>query len=218
MIELRPWTDDDRTLLARTVGDAAIMAHLGGAESPEKICSRHALFRDWSGDGGMMTIWIPTETLAVGTIGFWASTWAGDDVFEAGWMTLPQFGRRGIATEVAVSLRLSCRRQRRIQSRLRTCGLYEPRCLRYRISDRSRHARIRVARRSHLGLVESLRSGFEHELERFVASARKFPDVRAWLRTARRDLVLARSIVAYGGSHRSRISRGRRHDRRCPRT
>ena len=112
MIELRPWTDDDRTLLVRTVGDAAIMAHLGGAESPEKICSRHALFRDWSGDGGMMTIWIPSETEAVGTIGFWASTWAGDDVFEAGWMILPQFGRRGIATEAAREIVARVRRLR----------------------------------------------------------------------------------------------------------
>lgn len=113
MIELRPWTDDDRTLLERTVGDAAIMAHLGGAESPEQIRSRHALFCDWSGDGGMMTIWIPTESEAVGTIGFWASTWAGDDVFEAGWMILPQFGRRGIATEAAREIVARVRRLRK---------------------------------------------------------------------------------------------------------
>lgn len=113
MIELRPWTDDDRTLLERTVGDAAIMAHLGGAESPEQIRSRHALFCDWSGDGGMMTIWIPTETEAVGNIGFWASTWAGDDVFEAGWMILPQFGRRGIATEAAREIVARVRRLRK---------------------------------------------------------------------------------------------------------
>lgn len=36
-----------------------------------------------------------------------------------------------------------------------------------------------MARRSHLGLAEPLRSVLERGLERFVASARKFPDVRA---------------------------------------
>lgn len=101
MIELRRWNDADLPLLERTVGDAAVMAHLGGAETPEKIRSRHEAYRDWSGDGGMMTIWIPTEKQAVGNIGFWESAWAGDDIFEVGWTVLPQFGRRGIATEAA---------------------------------------------------------------------------------------------------------------------
>lgn len=101
MIELRNWTDDDEPLLHATVGDATMMAHLGGPETPEIIALRHARLRDWTGAGGMYAIWIPEVASAVGTIGLWASAWAGDDVFETGWMVLPAYARRGIATEAA---------------------------------------------------------------------------------------------------------------------
>lgn len=101
MIELRRWTDDDEPLLNATVGDPAMMAHLGGPETPEIIALRHARLRDWTGDGGAYTIWIPDVATAVGTIGLWDSAWAGDDVFETGWMVLPAYARRGIATEAA---------------------------------------------------------------------------------------------------------------------
>lgn len=101
MVELRTWTDDDEPLLRATVGDAAMMTHLGGPETPEIIAARHVRLRDWSGDGGMFTIWIPGVATAVGTIGLWDSAWAGDDVFETGWMVLPAYARRGIATQAA---------------------------------------------------------------------------------------------------------------------
>ncbi len=101
MIELRRWTDDDEPLLRSTVGDAAMMTYLGGPETAEMMAARHVRFRDWAGDDGMFTIWVPTQRVAVGTIGLWDSAWCGDEVYETGWMVLPAFARRGIATAAA---------------------------------------------------------------------------------------------------------------------
>ncbi len=101
MIELRRWTDDDEPLLRVTVGDAFMMTHLGGPETSEMMAARHVRFRDWRGDGGMFTIWVSTESVAVGTVGLWDSAWCGDDVYETGWMVLPAFARRGFATAAA---------------------------------------------------------------------------------------------------------------------
>ena len=41
-VHLEPWGPDDLRLLERLFGDPAMMAHLGGPESPEKIAvGRH---------------------------------------------------------------------------------------------------------------------------------------------------------------------------------
>lgn len=115
MVELRRWTDDDEPLLHATVGDPEMMEYLGGPESPELIARRHARLRDWSADGGAYTIRIPGVAMPVGTIGLWDSAWAGDDVFETGWMVLPAYARRGIATEAAreiVALACALRKHR----------------------------------------------------------------------------------------------------------
>ncbi|GAC1443963.1 MAG: hypothetical protein NVS4B5_21600 [Vulcanimicrobiaceae bacterium] len=112
MVELRPWTDDEFPLLANTVGDAETMVHLGGAETAEQLARRHARYLAWSEIGGMYAIWLATETSAVGSIGLWASSWSGDDVFETGWAVLPAFTRRGIATAAACEIVRRARRSR----------------------------------------------------------------------------------------------------------
>jgi hypothetical protein len=41
MIEIRPWSDTDLSLLKRFVGDPEMMRHLGGPEAPERVLQRH---------------------------------------------------------------------------------------------------------------------------------------------------------------------------------
>ena len=103
MLELRDWTDDDLPLLVRTVGDAEMMKHLGGPESVEKIHRRHEILLSVgpSGDGRAYTIRIGPEATVAGSIGFWESEFNGAAVYETGWMVLPEFGNRGIATNAA---------------------------------------------------------------------------------------------------------------------
>jgi hypothetical protein len=44
MIALRSWTNDDCWLLHATLGNPAMMEHLGGVESAEQIERRHERF------------------------------------------------------------------------------------------------------------------------------------------------------------------------------
>jgi RimJ/RimL family protein N-acetyltransferase len=95
-VRLEPWGADDAWLLERTVGDAEMMRHLGGPETPEKIAERQERFR--KPDSGMFTIVDAATGETVGSIGFWERNWRGEDVYETGWFVLPEFQGRGIAT------------------------------------------------------------------------------------------------------------------------
>jgi RimJ/RimL family protein N-acetyltransferase len=97
-ITLHPWADDDLALLHMTLGNATMMKHLGGVETPEQITSRHQRYLRGSGGGGMFTIRIDGGAVIAGSIGFWDRAWQGEDVYEAGWMVLAQYAGRGIAT------------------------------------------------------------------------------------------------------------------------
>ncbi|MBV8066979.1 MAG: GNAT family N-acetyltransferase [Candidatus Eremiobacteraeota bacterium] len=106
MITLRPWTNDDLWLLHATLGDPAMMEHLGGIESAEQIEQRHARFLR---SEGMFTVW--ERDAVVGSVGFWEKTWLGEDVYEAGWMILPQYAGRGLATKAALEVASLARKE-----------------------------------------------------------------------------------------------------------
>jgi RimJ/RimL family protein N-acetyltransferase len=40
----------------------------------------------------------------VGSVGFWEKIWRGQYVYETGWMILPQYAGRGIATQAALAI------------------------------------------------------------------------------------------------------------------
>ncbi len=115
MIELRPWSDDELSILQQTLGDNAMMEHLGGIESCDQILARHRRYLVASGAGGMFAIFLAPD-LRVGTTGFWERTWQGRSVYETGWMILPEFAARGIATEAALAIVQRARGERRFDS------------------------------------------------------------------------------------------------------
>ena len=98
---IEPWGEDDLPLLHRLLGDPAMMEHLGGPESPEKIEERHGRFLGEHGEGpAKMFKVVETATgESVGSVGYWERESHEGQVFETGWMVLPEFQGRGIATE-----------------------------------------------------------------------------------------------------------------------
>ena len=96
MIALRPWTHDDLWLLQATLGDPAMMQHLGGIESAEQIVLRNHRYTNSS---DMFTVW--DGDVVVGKVGFWERTWHDEAVYEAGWAILPKYAGRGFATQAA---------------------------------------------------------------------------------------------------------------------
>jgi RimJ/RimL family protein N-acetyltransferase len=108
MVTLRPWTNDDLWLLHETLGNPAMMEHLGGIESAEQIEQRHIRFLN---DRDMFTVW--ESDVVVGSVGFWERPWRNEVVYEAGWMILPKYAGRGLATQAAVAVISLARKERK---------------------------------------------------------------------------------------------------------
>src|SRR5512140_2476134 len=99
-VDLRPWLDQDLSLLQRLMGDPAMTEHLGGPETPDQIRARHERYLR-SGPPGpdrMLVILCGPERQPAGSIGYWERTWRGEQVWETGWMVLPEFQGKGVAS------------------------------------------------------------------------------------------------------------------------
>lgn len=98
-VHLEAWEPLDLRLLVRLVGDPAMMEHLGGPETPEKIAARHQRYLQVGpkGSGQMFKIVDDASGQPVGSVGYWPRNWQGEEVYETGWSVLPEFQGRGIA-------------------------------------------------------------------------------------------------------------------------
>ena len=96
---VEPWGEDDLPLLHRLLGDPAMMEHLGGPESPEKIEERHGRYMGGGDESAKMFKVVEAATgESVGSVGYWERESHERQVWETGWMVLPEFQGRGIAT------------------------------------------------------------------------------------------------------------------------
>lgn len=97
---LRPYSEHDIWLTEALECDAAVMKDLGGPTPKEKIPQIHA--RRLAGVEAKKFWYFVIEPNAgekpVGTIGIWQSEWKAEKICEMGWMILPAFQGRGIAT------------------------------------------------------------------------------------------------------------------------
>jgi RimJ/RimL family protein N-acetyltransferase len=96
-VTLQPWGDGDLQLLERLMGDPRMTEHLGGPESPEKLRDRQLRYERLEGGDRMFKIVDVASGAGVGSVGFWTKEWRGEQVYEAGWMVVPEFQGHGIA-------------------------------------------------------------------------------------------------------------------------
>lgn len=99
-VRLESWAAGDLPLLRRLMGDPAMTEHLGGPESEEKLVERQARYEriQDEGTGRMFKILDQATGDAVGSVGFWEKDWRDERIYEIGWMVLPDFQGRGIAS------------------------------------------------------------------------------------------------------------------------
>ena len=98
-MRLRPYADEDMWLTEAMECDPAVMAHLGGVISRAEIPAIHQRRVVVSDDDADFCVIIPDEDSGpVGTVGIWETQWDGTTIYETGWMLLPAFQGRGIAT------------------------------------------------------------------------------------------------------------------------
>jgi Acetyltransferases, including N-acetylases of ribosomal proteins len=97
-LRLEPWSAANLPLLRR-LNVPKMTEHLGGPESEQKLLERQKKYVNRGPAGGMFTVVLLDNELAVGSIGYWEREWGGETVFETGWGVLPEFQGRGIAVD-----------------------------------------------------------------------------------------------------------------------
>lgn len=96
-VTLEPWGSDDLPLLVRLMGDPGMTEHLGGPESPDKLRERQDRYERLEDGDRMFKIVDVASGAGVGSVGYWKKDWRGEQVYEVGWMVVPEFQGRGIA-------------------------------------------------------------------------------------------------------------------------
>jgi RimJ/RimL family protein N-acetyltransferase len=106
---IEPWAEGDLQLLHRLLGDPAMTEHLGGPESPEKIEERHGRYLSGDIEAKMFRVVDSSTGESVGSVGYWERESHEGRVWETGWMVLPEFQGRGIATVATEQVIELCR-------------------------------------------------------------------------------------------------------------
>jgi RimJ/RimL family protein N-acetyltransferase len=100
MIRIEPWGTGDLGLLEQCLGDPAMMTHLGGPESAEKIAERQSRYEQ---PGSRQYKIVDAATgEGAGYVGYWEREWRDEQVFEIGWAVTPPFQGRGIAVAATI--------------------------------------------------------------------------------------------------------------------
>jgi RimJ/RimL family protein N-acetyltransferase len=100
-VQLVPYTDADLPLTVALETDPDVMRELGGPIASSAIPAIHQrrLTDPW-----WLKIVPEPGGPAVGTIGIWPAEHDGDTIHETGWMVLPEFQGRGIASAALTML------------------------------------------------------------------------------------------------------------------
>lgn len=101
-MRLLPYSQDDLWLTEAFELDPAMMTHLGGTTKPEDIPARHARRVETNAKGDWWFTIVPEGAeRGVGTIGIWRYVETGAVVSEMGWMVLPPWQGKGVASKAA---------------------------------------------------------------------------------------------------------------------
>jgi RimJ/RimL family protein N-acetyltransferase len=96
-VALKPWYSGDLPLLERLMGDPVMTEHLGGPESPDRLRQRQDRYEHLADGDRMFKIVDLASGAGVGSVGYWTKAWRDEQVYEIGWMVVPDFQGRGVA-------------------------------------------------------------------------------------------------------------------------
>lgn len=106
---------EDVGLRLRTETDPVMMAELGGPRPPEDIERTHAKALAMAAEGRCWPLKAIPEgsASAAGWVAVFESSHEGETVYEIGWMVLPEFQNRGIASQAVRAVLAKARAQRK---------------------------------------------------------------------------------------------------------
>jgi RimJ/RimL family protein N-acetyltransferase len=96
---LRPLTREDRDLYERVYTDPAMWAELGGVPEQDMAEKLERDVRSVEEDRHWVFVIVTDEGEAAGTVSVWDHEWNGQTIDEIGWMVLPEFQGRGLASK-----------------------------------------------------------------------------------------------------------------------
>ena len=98
-MELVPYTDEDIGLIEELECDPETMRELGGPVARQEIPAIHGRRLATIAAGEWYFKIVPGDDGEVaGTVGIWLADWRGEPIHETGWMVLPAFRGRGVAS------------------------------------------------------------------------------------------------------------------------
>jgi len=104
-MELRPYSDADRALTEALELDPEVMRELGGPADPADMARIHRMRVETVANGEWYFVIVPEPSgPPAGAIGIWESSLSGFPIHEIGWMVLPAFQGRGIASEALAEI------------------------------------------------------------------------------------------------------------------
>jgi len=114
-IEFRDYCDEDLWLTEALECDSLVMHDLGGPTARETVQQHHRRRLNSVLEKAVwyLTIRPDPDAQPVGTIGIWQADWQGAKINEMGWMLLPAFHGRGLATAAGRLLLYRARDERR---------------------------------------------------------------------------------------------------------
>lgn len=114
-MKLQTITPADLPLWSEMQCDPVVMAELGGAHTPDEMPARFANTLSYveSGRGWVFKIVLNGMSEGVGSVSLWESEHDGEPISEMGWMVLPRFQGRGLASEaVRATLQMAVEQDR----------------------------------------------------------------------------------------------------------
>ncbi|MEO8458013.1 MAG: GNAT family N-acetyltransferase [Chloroflexota bacterium] len=110
-MRLIPYTDEHLALSLALEEDPVAMKHIGGPRPREEILKVHPTRVKTSAELGLYLVVAPDDSdEPMGSMGIWETEHNGEKTYEMGWMLLPAFHGRGIATEAGRMLLAKARR------------------------------------------------------------------------------------------------------------
>lgn len=98
-MELRDISMDDLPLWEKLQCDPVMMAELGGPRAKEDMPKVLQNTLDYIETGRGWSYKIVVDGVGVGSVAVWESDWDGQPINEIGWMVLPDYQGRGLATQ-----------------------------------------------------------------------------------------------------------------------
>jgi RimJ/RimL family protein N-acetyltransferase len=114
-MKLETMTESDVELRIREETDPRMMADLGGARAADDIARAHARSLVLAADGECWPLKVIPDgsTSPAGGVAIFPSSHDGEAIYEIGWMVLPEFQNRGIATEAVGAVLEKARSERK---------------------------------------------------------------------------------------------------------